>query len=159
MQNHRLAGQTQMEEAISRFSKKWNRLDKQVGKLHKAACYFLQNEAYRCLPELLRRDWQIDVLEPLRRDWLPTTRGEMIEVNIVGRGRRDGQTVLLIGESKLQLSRKYVDKFLSHRIRKIETGGLPAFPIIIAHMESEPDVIAYAKAQGVAVYLSYQFQR
>lgn len=149
----------QLSKRTELLSKRVDQTNQQVGGLNMTVGYLLENEAYRCLPELLRRDWQIEMLEPLRRDWLPTTRGEMIEVNIVGRGRRDGQTVLLIGESKLQLSRKYVDKFLSHRIRKIETGGLPAFPIIIAHMESEPDVIAYAKAQGVAVYLSYQFQR
>lgn len=109
--------------------------------------YTLENEAYRALPELLRRDW------------MPTRRGKMVEVNIVGRCKRHEETILLIGESKLQLSRKYVDSFLKTRLQQIDTGGLTAFPIFIAHMESEPGVVKYAKEQGVAVYLSYQFRQ
>ena len=149
----------QLAKRMELFSKRLDQTNQQVGGLNMSVGYMLENEAFRCLPELLRRDWQIEVTEPLRRDWLPTTREEMIEVNIVGRGRRNGESILLIGESKLQLSRKYVDKFLKQRLRKIETSGLSAFPILIAHMESEPGVVAYAKELGVAVYLSYQFQQ
>ena len=83
----------------------------------------------------------------------------MVEVNIVGQCKRHEETILLIGESKLQLSRKHVDSFLKTRLQQIDTGGLAAFPVLVAHMESEPGVVQYAREQGVAVYLSYQFQQ
>ncbi|MDY0095006.1 MAG: hypothetical protein RBT80_20105 [Candidatus Vecturithrix sp.] len=148
----------QLAKRMELLSKRVDQTNQQVGGLNMTVGYMLENEAFRSLPELLRRDWQIEITESLRRDWLPTIKGDMVEVNIVGRGRRNGEAILLIGESKLQLSRKYVDKFLEQRLQKIEMGGLPVFPILIAHMESEPGVVKYAKEQGVAVYLSYQFQ-
>ena len=151
--------QKRTEKAVFHLSKRIDQTNKQLGGLNMTVGYTLENEAYRFLPELLRQDWQIETIEPLRRDWLPTTQGKMVEVNIVGTGRRNGETLLLIGESKLQLSRKYVDTFLSARLQRLDTGGLNVFPIIIAHMESEPGVVKYAKEQGIAVYLSYQFQR
>jgi hypothetical protein len=45
------------------------------------------------------RDWQIEIIESLRRDWLPTIKGDMVEVNIVGRGRRNGEAILLIARA------------------------------------------------------------
>jgi hypothetical protein len=77
----------------------------------------------------------------------------------VGQGRRGGEKILLVGESKLQLSRKYIDGFLKTRIQQLDTGGLPAFPVIVSHMESEPGLVQYAKELSMAVYLSYQFGR
>jgi predicted transcriptional regulator len=151
--------QTRTEKAVFHLSKRLDQTNKHLGGLNMTVGYTLENEAYRFLPELLRRDWQIETLEPLHRDWMPNKRGKMVEVNIVGRGSRHGETLLLLGESKLQLSRKYVDAFLKTRIRQIDTGELTAFPIIIAHMESEPGVVAYAREQGMAVYLSYQFHQ
>ncbi len=148
----------QLAKRMDLLTKRVDQTNQQVGGLNMTVGYMLENEAFRSLPELLRRDWQIEITESLRRDWLPTIKGDMVEVNIVGRGRRNGESILLIGESKLQLSRKYVDKFLEQRLQKIEMGGLSVFPILIAHMESEPGVVKYAKEQGVAVYLSYQFQ-
>lgn len=153
------AAQKRTEQALLQLSKRVDQTNQQVGGLNMTVGYSLENEAYQCLPELLRRDWQIEVTEPLRRDWLPTAAGKMVEVNIVGQGQRAGETLLILGESKLQLSRKYVDVFLNARFRQIATGGLNAFPVIITHMEAEPGVVAYAKEQGVAVYLSYQFHR
>ena len=70
------------------LSKKIGVAHKQTTNLYKATCYCLENEAYCSLPKLLRRDWQIEVTEPLRRDWLLTVTGKMVEVNIVGQGRR-----------------------------------------------------------------------
>lgn len=151
--------QKRTEHALLQLSKRVDQTNQHVGGLNMTIGYGLENEAYRCLPDLLRRDWQIEVTEPLRRDWLPTTAGKMVEVNIVGQGQREGETLLILGESKLQLSRKYVDAFLHTRFRKIATGGLTAFPVIITHMEAEPGVVAYARERGVAVYLSYQFHR
>ena len=151
--------QKRTEHALLQLSKRVDQTNQHVGGLNMTVGYSLENEAYRCLPDLMRRDWQIEVTEPLRRDWLPTAAGKMVEVNIVGQGQREGETLLILGESKLQLSRKYVDAFLHTRFRKIATGGLTAFPVIITHMEAEPGVVAYARARGVAVYLSYQFHR
>ena len=151
--------QKRTEEIVFHLSKRLDQTNKQLGGLNMAFGYTLENEAFRFLPDLLRRDWQIEILEPLRREWMPTKRGKMVEVNIVGRCTRNGEPLLLLGESKLQLSRKYVDSFLKTRIQRIDTGELTAFPIIVAHAESEPGVAQYAREQGVAVYFSYHFRQ
>ncbi|PID58827.1 hypothetical protein CSB45_02170 [candidate division KSB3 bacterium] len=151
--------QKRTEKSILQLSKRLDQNNKQLGGLNMTVGYTLENEAYRFLPDLLFRDWGIELTEPLRRDWLRNKKGVMMEINILGQAKRAGEAILLIGESKLQLSRKYVDQFLNKRIRQFETDGQSIFPVIVAHMESEPGVTQYAKGLGVAVYLSYQFQR
>ena len=76
----------------------------------------------------------------------------------MGRAKKDGQDLLIVGESKAQLSKKDVQAFIK-RVARIDTGGLKAFPVLVTHMISQRDVKNYAQSQDVAVYLSYQFQK
>lgn len=133
--------------------------NKQVGGLAATVGYTLENEAYRHLPDLLRRDYGIEVEEPLYRDYLTDDRGRDVEVNILGRARRGDENLLIIGESKAQLSRRDIDHFLNRRAARLDTRGRTPFPVIVAHMVSQRGVAEYGRQQGAAVYLSYQFGR
>ena len=84
-------------------------------------------------------------------------RRDPVEVNIFGRGRRNGREVVVIGESKSQLSAKNIDHFIQGRLTRLEPLFEDVFPILVTHMISSPDVAAYAQERGIALYYSYQF--
>ena len=132
---------------------------KQLGGLAMAVGYSLENEAYLALPQLLKQDYDIEVRGRLKRDYLTDTEGKHLEVNILGEGVRGGQTLIIVGESKVQLSANEIDRFLRRKVRWIERIYPNLFPVIVTHMITSPDVLEHARRRGVAVYFSYDFRQ
>ncbi|MFO1424985.1 MAG: hypothetical protein U1F70_15300 [Candidatus Competibacteraceae bacterium] len=158
--------QKRTEESVRRLADRLDDTNKQLGDTNKqmgglaaTVGYTLENEAYRHLPDLLRRDYGIEVEEPLYRDYLTDDKGRDVEVNILGRARRGDEKLLIIGESKAQLSQRDIDHFLNRRAARLDTRGRTPFPVIVAHMVSQRGAVEYGRQQGAAVYLSYQFGR
>jgi hypothetical protein len=149
--------QTRTEQAVRQLAVRLDDTNAQLGGLAATVGYTLENEAYRHLPALLKRDHSITVSGRLIRDFRTDRRGRDIEINILGTGERDGRRVLIVGESKAQLSHREVDRFLKHRLAVLDPGDATAFPVIVAHMVSERGTVEYARQKGVAVYLSYEF--
>ena len=145
------------EEALKKLTEAHDETRKQLGGLSHTVGYVLENEAYRALPTLLAADHGIEVEDRLIRTYLTTDRGYPVEVNIFGRGRRNGREVVVIGESKSQLSAKNIDHFIQGRLTRLEPLFEDVFPILVTHMISSPDVAAYAQERGIALYYSYQF--
>jgi hypothetical protein len=151
--------QGRTEAAILHNSARIDLMNKQYGGLSDSMGYTLENEAYRSLPALLKDDFDVTVEGTLSRDYLSDIDGKDMEVNILGDGIREGENRLIVGECKTQLSKNNVDSFLRRRLRKLDTGNRKIFPIMVAHMVSQKDVVDYARSKGVTVYLSYQFHR
>jgi hypothetical protein len=151
--------QKRTEEAVFRLARRLDDTNKQLGGLAATVGYTLENEAYRYLPRLLERDFGVLVEEPLYRDFLRDLKGQDVEVNILGKARQNSESILIVGESKAQLSKRDVDTFLRKRVEKLDTGGLRPFPVLVAHMVTQRGTVEYAQGKGVAVYLSYQFQQ
>jgi len=120
--------------------------------------YRLEDEAFKALPALLQRDFGITVQDRLRRRFVTDNRGQPLEINIIGDALRDSQVVVIVGESKSQLSKNKVDEFVRKKLKRLE-GVFEAemFPVLVTYMISEPDVEEYMKAQGIALYYSYDF--
>jgi hypothetical protein len=121
------------------------------------ARYQLENLAYKALPDLLARDYGLHVEGRLKRDYVIDNRGRAQEINILGKARRNGDEVTIVGESKAQLSKNDIDRFLRRRLELLIGVVDNPFPVLVTHMASEPDVEAYAQAQNVALYYSYDF--
>ena len=119
--------------------------------------YGLENQAYRALPNLLAKDFGIEVVGRLKRQYVTDDRGREIEVNILGRGKRNGNEVTIIGESKSQLSKNDIDRFIRRKLKRLEGIFEDIFPLLITHMTTGNDVENYAKERGLAVYYSYDF--
>ena len=151
------AAQARTEEALKKLTEAHDETRKQLGGLSHTVGYILENEAYRALPALLAADHGIEVEDRLIRTYLTTDRGYPIEVNIFGKGRRNGREVVVIGESKSQLSTKNIDHFIQGRLTRLEPLFEDVFPVLVTHMISSPDVAAYAQERGIALYYSYQF--
>ena len=88
---------------------------------------------------------------------LTDQKGRDVEVNILGRATRGTESLLIVGESKAQLSKRDIDRFLSRWVAMLSGERRTLFPILVTHMVSERDVADYGRTKQVGVYLSYQF--
>ena len=152
-----------LEEQIARLVEVQQRtqeeirdIRKQLGGLSQTVGYTLENEAMKRLPELLR-EMGIRVEGRLTRRYVQDDRGHYIEVNIFGTGYRNGEQVTLVGESKSQLSKNDVDRFLHRTVSALQSLYPNIVPLLVTHFASEPDAEQYARDRGVLVYYSYEF--
>ena len=119
--------------------------------------YRLEDEAFKALPGLLQRDFGITVEERLIRRYVTDNTGVAMEVNIFGKGSRNGESLTIVGEAKSQLSKRDIDRYIKTRLKKLE-GMVPnPFPVLVTYMISSPDVEAYARDKSIALYYSYDF--
>jgi hypothetical protein len=135
----------------------WQDLTQCIKELVMTFDYILANEAYKALPALLLRDHGLQVIGRLKRGYAIDAEGNAYEVNILGEAQRNGQRLTIIGESKAQLSKQEIDRFVRRKLRPLQRIYGTVFPIIVTHMTTSPDVERYAREKGVAVYYSYDF--
>ena len=146
-----------LARTAERHERRLENLERQMGGLSATVGYTLENTAYKALPVLLARDYGIQVQGKLTRDYVVAPDGSAYEVNILGTGVQNGRTVTIVGESKVQLSVQEVDRFLRRKLKPLQSLVENPFPVLVAHMVTSPKVLPHARAKGVAVYLSYEF--
>jgi hypothetical protein len=120
--------------------------------------YTLENQAFKALPALLKKDYGLTVKEKLRRKFVTDNKGHPIEINIIGEAAQNGQTSVIVGEAKSQLSKNDVDAFVIKKLNRLKGIYDRIFPVLITHMISQPDVEEYAKGKGMIVYYSYDLE-
>ncbi|MGC8889351.1 MAG: chordopoxvirus fusion protein, partial [bacterium] len=132
-------------------------LQKQVGGIAHAVGFQLEDRAYLSLPRLLNRDFGIKVKEKLVRRYIKTRKEEKMEINILGKGERDGKEIYIIGEAKANLSARHIEDFVDRLkdIKDVIEGEV--FPIMVTYM-TEPEVEDFANSKGIKVYYSYDFE-
>lgn len=148
--------QKRTEKEIESLSRALKETRKEVGGLSNTIGYTLENEAFKALPALLKNEFSLEVEGRLKREFLKDTKGRQIEVNILGKARKNGREVVIIGESKSQLSRRDVDAFLRRLSYLESTIQGDKICLLITHM-TRPEIVAYAKEKGIKVYFSYEF--
>ncbi|MGQ9497925.1 MAG: chordopoxvirus fusion protein, partial [Desulfotomaculales bacterium] len=149
--------QKRTEEELQKLIGEHAETRRQLGGLSATVGYRLEDEAFKALPALLQRDHGLTVKGRLTRKFVRDNRGEDIEVNILGRAERNGQTYTIVGESKSQLSKKDVDTFIRKKLKRLEGIFDAIFPVLVTYMISQPDVEEYARQKGIAVYYSFDF--
>jgi len=151
-------GQKELIESHNRLVSEHRETRRQLGGLAQAWGYTLENESYKALPGILEKNHGVKLKERLKRGFLTVTKGQKIEVNIIGRGQVGEKEVLIIGECKSQLSKNDIDNFISRKLERIkEVVDVEIFPIVVTHMTSLDDVEDYARQKGLLVYYSYDF--
>ena len=149
--------QRKTEEEIARLSRDMRKLKKEVGGLSNTVGYTLENEAMKALPSLLEKDFGIKVEGRFVRESLELPDGRETDVNILGFGRKNGKEIVIVGEAKVQLGKKHIEKFR----RKVDNVFAPyfgkeIFPLMVTHYATK-SVLRTAKKNGIVVYFSYQF--
>ncbi len=149
--------QARTERRLEKLIGEHGETRKQLGGLSAAVGYGLEDRAFKALPDLLRRDYGLEVLERLRRGYLRDNEGEMLEVNILGKARRDGREILIVGEAKSQLSKEEVNRFLRRKLARLKGIGPELFPVLVTYMTTSAGVEEYVKEKGLALYYSFDF--
>ncbi len=148
--------QKRTEERLNELIEEHSTTREQLGSLTHTVGYFLENEAYRYLPKLLMKDFGITVEGSLIRDYIEVSPNKYEEINIIGKGRKNGNEVMILGEAKTQLKKSHIDKFIS-LVKKIDKFyPFDKILICVTHQTS-PLVRDYANKKGVKIYFSYQF--
>ncbi|MCR4420150.1 MAG: chordopoxvirus fusion protein [Clostridia bacterium] len=149
--------QQRTEAALQKLAEEHLETRRQLGGLAMTVGYTLENEAYKALPALLKRDYGLAVQGRLKRSYVPLADGEYLEVNVLGDGVLQGRPVKIVGESKAQLSQNDVDRFIRRKLRLLREVFPDLFPVLITHMVTAPQVEEYARSKGIALYYSYDF--
>ncbi len=153
--NELAEAQKRTEEELRELIGEHRKTREQLGSLSHTVGYVLEDRAYKGLPELLKRDFGIEIIEGLRRDYIEIDMEKYEEVNIIGKGRKDGKEVWIIGECKSQLKKVDVDEFLKS-IKKIEPFLKGEKILIAVTYQTSPPVRRYAEEKGLKLYFSYE---
>ncbi len=131
----------------------------ELGGLSETVGFNLENEAYKFLPALLKKDFGLRLKGNLLRKFVPDSKGEPIELDIIGEATQNTTQFMIVGEAKSQLSKSKVDEFIRKKLRRLQgVFAAEVFPIMVTHMISENDVPDYAQKRGIKrLYYSYEF--
>ena len=148
--------QKKTEQELKKLVSEHRKTREQLGGLAHTVGYVLEDRAYKGLPALLKRDFQVELIEPLRRDYLEIGPNRYLEINIFGKAKTDGQDIWIVGEAKTQLKKRDVDAFIKNLAKIKEHLGDRLLPIVVTY-QTPPPIRKYAKEKGLKVYFSYEF--
>ncbi|GAB6163960.1 hypothetical protein JCM12298_31200 [Desulfothermus naphthae] len=148
--------QKKTEEELRKLISEHRKTREQVGGLSHTVGYILEDRSYAALPHLLSKEFEIKV-EEIKRDFVELASNRYEELNIIGKGRKNGTPVWILGECKTQLRKKDVDSFLK-KISRIEHLFPGERLIIMVTYQTSPQVRNYVQQKGIKLYFSYQLQ-
>jgi hypothetical protein len=151
----------EMAEAQKDMAVEINKLTKsltgEIGGIGRSLGYALENEAYRHLPELLKRKYGIDVKEKIIRAQVGGK-----EINVFGRAEKDGREVFVVGEAKVRLDecREINEDFdeLEEKVQAVmaEYGQKEIVKILVAHYARKL-ALDMARDKGIIVVQSFEW--
>ena len=128
-----------------------------LGGLSKSFSYALENEAFRLLPEYLKKKHGIEITEKFIR----TDMGNK-EINIFAKARKDGKEIVIVGEAKARLDDKRIKKAdvineLEEKVKvvKQETGA-DIVPLLITHFATK-SFLKMVSDKNIIVVQSYEW--
>ncbi len=153
--NELAEAQKRTEEELRKLVGEHKKTREQVGSLSHTVGYVLEDRAYKGLPELLKRDFGIQIVDGLKRDYIKIGMDKYEEINIIGKGRGDGKDVWVIGECKSQLKKVNVDDFLK-AVKKIEPFVKGERVLVAVTYQASPSVREYVEQKGIKLYFSFE---
>ncbi len=145
--------QKRTEMEIQGLTRELKKTRSELGGLASSVGYALENEAFRALPSFLGEKYGIKVVDKLVRAEIG---GE--EVNLFGRGKRDGREVFIVGEVELKLTSVSKLKQLDKKVEAVyrEYGEKETVKILITHF-AKTHFLERAKERGVIVVQSFEW--
>jgi len=123
-----------------------------VGGLSRSVAYALENEGYRNLPRFLKERHGLEIEDRMIRTEI---QGE--EINLFGKARKDGQEVILLGESMLGLDDMSKLRSVKRKLKLIqERYAKEVVPIVVAHFAKEK-ILRRAQEAGFIVVQSFEW--
>jgi uncharacterized protein (DUF58 family) len=151
----------QLAEAQLKTEQSLNKVRMDLAGLSRSVSYAFENEAFRNLPRFLKERYGIEVIERLIRKEVDGK-----EINLLGRAKKNGEDVIIVGEVKMRLeSKKYKEEFeadifdeLEEKVEavKAEYGDIEVVKILVTHYASE-SFLKLAREKGVIVVQSFEW--
>jgi len=154
--NQLVEAQRRTEKELAKLTIVVGRVQKNFGGLSDSIGFMLEDRAFKALPALLKERFGIEVQGRLIRTFLENAQGKREEVNIYGKGLRDGSELVIIGESKSQLSKRHIADFKKKLARLAPVLEREVCPIMITYI-AEPEVLERAETENFPVFMSYEF--
>ncbi len=144
--------QKQTEEEIAKLSRALGNTRSQVGELARSMAYALENEAYRKLPDYLKTHCQLMIHDRFIRTEIV---GE--EINIFAKATREGEEVVIVGETVLKLDDQSKMKQLEKNVTIVRGQyNLPVIPLVVTHF-ARPNFLEKAREEGVIVVQTFEW--
>jgi len=143
--------QKKTEETLNKLIKRVDIIEERLEGISNSVGYSLENNTYKSLPVLLNKEG-IEVEGRLIRRYY-----EDNQLNIWGKGKKNGKTLLILGEVKVRPSRKEIDKFLRLVDTITKKEKKDAFPVFVAH-DYHPNTERYLNEKGIKYYWSYELE-
>jgi len=150
--------QERTERSLNRLIGDHRQTRERLESMSDAVGYNLENQSYKGLPPLLKRDLGLEIEDRLIRRYLPTEKkGQYLQVNIYGWGKKNGQKTLILGEAKTSISRREITRFqkIVKRAAQLENISLNYVCQVIVVHDVSPKVEEYLRKQGIHLYWSY----
>jgi len=120
--------------------------------------FSLENQAFKYLPSVLKRDKNIEVKGRLLRKYYVYFDGTEEQIDVYGEGiNKDGNKIYIIGEGKSQLGKKDIIKFLKKIERLKKEIKEEIFPLMLTHIVT-PEVERFLEEKNISCYFSYEFE-
>jgi hypothetical protein len=148
--------QKRTEEEVRTLAQELKRTRQDLGGLSLSFSYAFENEAYRMLPQVLKK-YGLELEDKMVRKEIA---GE--EINFFATARKNGKTVYIVGETKLRLDdtkkRDDVFKQLEKKISAVKKvyGDVQIVPLIVTHFAKE-SMLKKAKERGILVIQSFEW--
>lgn len=75
-------------------------MQRKVGGISHSLGFDLENQSYKALSNLLKRDFELEVKERLIRKFTKTKKGKSMEINIMGKAEKDRKEFYIVGKAK-----------------------------------------------------------
>ena len=108
--NELAEAQKKTEEEIRKLIGEHKKTREELGGLSHTVGYILEDRAYVGLPEMLKRDFGIEI-EEIKRDFIEISPNRYEEINLLGKGKKNGTSIWILGECKTQLKKKRYRSF------------------------------------------------
>jgi len=148
--------QEESQRQIQELTRQMVEVRRELGGLGRSMSYALENEAYRMLPAFLAEKHGIQVTERFVRTYIGDE-----EINLFGRGRRDGKEVLIVGEVKVRLEegrREDALEQLEEKARVVQEAypGEELLLLLVTH-HAHPGILQRAQERGILVVQSFEW--
>jgi chromosome segregation ATPase len=148
--------QKRTEEEVRTLAQELKRTRQDLGGLSLSFSYAFENEAYRMLPQVLKK-YGLELEDKLIRKEI-AERGNKLLCN----RKENGKTVYIVGETKLRLDdtkkRDDVFKQLEKKISAVKKvyGDVQIVPLIVTHF-AKASMLKKAKERGIIVVQSFEW--
>ena len=156
--NELAQAQERTEISLNRLIEDHRQTRERLENISDTVGYTLENQSYKGLPTLLKKDLGIAVEGRLIRRYLAgEKKGQYLQINIYGWGKKDSQRILILGEAKTSVSRQEIDRFqrIVKRAAQLEDVSSNNICQVVVVHDVTPQVEEYARGKGLNLYWSY----